>query len=48
MSMSGSSKPTPTELNSSLGKLVNWEQVALHLPKIDTSVIENYHKGKTK
>ena len=46
MSMSGSSKPTPTELNSSLGKLVNWEQVALHLPKIDTSVIEIIIKEK--
>ena len=39
MSMSGSSKPTPAELNSSLNRLVDWEQVALYLPKIDTSVI---------
>ena len=39
MSMSDSSKPTPAELNSSLDELVNWEQVALNLPKINSSVI---------
>ena len=43
--MSSSSKPTPAELDSSLNKLVDWEHVALHLPKIDTSVIGIIKKG---
>ena len=42
--MPGSSKPTLAELDRSLKKLVNWEQMAIHLPNIDASVIETIKK----
>ena len=42
--MSGSSKPTLAELNESLKKLVEWKQMALHLPNINASIIETIKK----
>ena len=42
--MSGSSKPTLAELDESLKKLVEWKQMAIHLPNIDASVIETIKK----
>ena len=42
--MSGSPKPTLAELNGSLKKLVEWEQMAIFLPTIDGSVIKTIKK----
>lgn len=42
------SKPTVEELVEHLQKLVQWEQVAIHLPGIDQFNIEKIHRDSSK
>ena len=44
LNMSGSPKPTLADLDRSLNKLVNWEKMAIYLPKIDQSDVGTIKK----